>query len=194
MLNGQVAVITGAGRRTGIGYGIARHLAQLGASIAVVSGCRSRRGSGEIDEQAWNELGSIAEELCGPGRHAIPVRADVTDPGEVQAMVAAIAAAFGRIDILVNNAGLCLVKSMLETTPEEWDRLIRVNATGTFLCSVAVARHLLDRGSGGSIVNISSLSGKEGYPNFGRLHGLEVCRHWVSRRHSRARWPPTESG
>jgi NAD(P)-dependent dehydrogenase (short-subunit alcohol dehydrogenase family) len=165
-LAGQVAVVTGAGRRSGIGYGIARHLAGLGASLVVVSGCRRGQADG-VDRQAWDELASIAVELDGTERTAIPVQADVADPIEVQAMVRVACTAFGHIDILVNNAGLCLVKSMLETSLAEWEALLRVNATGTFLCSTIVARAMIEGGRGGSVINISSLSGKEGFPNFG---------------------------
>lgn len=91
--------------------------------------------------------------------HAISV--DVTNLACVEAMIAEAVRLFGRLDILVNNAGVGLTKLMLDTTAEEWDRVLCVNLTGVFYCSQAAARVMVGQG-GGRIINIASLSGQRG--------------------------------
>jgi NAD(P)-dependent dehydrogenase (short-subunit alcohol dehydrogenase family) len=166
-LSGQVAIVTGAGRRTGIGYGIARHLAQEGASLVVTDLCQRAEPDPEFEAAAWAELEGIARELERFGGQHLAVRADVTCAGEIDRLLDKVVAAYGRIDILVNNAGVFFVKSLLDTTLEEWELTMRVNAQGTFLCSVAVARRMIAQGIQGRMVNLSSISGKEGWPDFG---------------------------
>lgn len=156
LLTGQVAIVTGAGRRSGIGYAIARHLAALGAAVAVADSCRH--------EAAWAELQAIAAELAP---HGLALNADVSDAAAVESLVAQTVAAWGRLDILVNNAGICITRPLLDTTLAQWEATMRVNAQGVFLCSIAAARQLVAQGEGGSIINMSSISGKEGWPNFG---------------------------
>ncbi|MBC8075672.1 MAG: SDR family oxidoreductase [Chloroflexales bacterium] len=166
VLAGQVAIVTGAGRRNGIGYGIARRLAVLGAHVVVSDLCRRATHDAVFEQRAWEELTSIAAELGGAGMH-LAVRADVASPEEVDALVAQTAAAFGRLDILVNNAGICIARPLLDVPLGEWDLTMRVNAQSVFLCSVAAARQMIAQGGGGSIVSMSSISGKEGWPSFG---------------------------
>ena len=156
----QVALVTGAGRRSGIGYGIARHLAARGATIVVTDVCR--RSQPEAEAHARAELHSIAGELGG-----IALEADITQPEAVTALIEQTVAMDRRLDILVNNAGICITKPLLETTLAEWDLTQRVNAQSVFLCSTAAARQMIQQGRGGSIINMSSISGKEGWPNFG---------------------------
>jgi 3-oxoacyl-[acyl-carrier protein] reductase len=144
-LKDQVAIVTGAGR--GIGCVIARRLAEEGARVLVA----------DIDSES---VARAAAELQG----AVPVAVDVTDPASVARMIQAALDAFGRLDVLVNNAGVGLNRPFLETTPEEWERTIRVNLTGTFYCSQAAARAMAERG-GGRIVNIASISGERGAQN-----------------------------
>jgi NAD(P)-dependent dehydrogenase (short-subunit alcohol dehydrogenase family) len=88
--------------------------------------------------------------------HAI--ECDVADPGQVAAAIDRIAARFGRIDALVNNAGVAVFKPLLETTYDEWSRVLAVNLTGPFLCTQACAPVMLASG-GGAVVNIGSISG-----------------------------------
>lgn len=144
-LKDQVAIVTGTGR--GIGCVIARRLAEEGARVLVA----------DIDSES---AARAAAELPG----AAPVAVDVTDPASVARMIQAALDAFGRLDVLVNNAGVGLNRPFLETTPEEWERTIRVNLTGTFYCSQAAARAMAERG-GGRIVNIASISGERGAQN-----------------------------
>jgi NAD(P)-dependent dehydrogenase (short-subunit alcohol dehydrogenase family) len=82
---------------------------------------------------------------------------DVSDPGAVAGAVEAVRARFGRLDALVNNAGIAVFKPILETTYEEWSRVMAVNLTGPFLCTQAAALLLAERG--GAVVNVTSISG-----------------------------------
>jgi 3-oxoacyl-[acyl-carrier protein] reductase len=111
----------------------------------------------------WNESRAqeVASEITACGGIAIPVKVDVSDPDQVEAMVRQTLEVFGRIDILVNNAGIGHVKPFLSITLEEWNRVLQINLTGQFLCAQAVARVMLQEG-GGRIVNIASISGERG--------------------------------
>lgn len=142
----QVAIITGSAR--GIGRATALCLAREGASIVVA----------DINEAGAQDAAAEVESL---GRRAIAVKTDVADQGQVQAMVQRALDTFGHIDILVNNAGNASLTPLLETTPEEWDRTIKIHLYGTFFCTQAVVRHMVTRGRG-RVVNISSVSGLVG--------------------------------
>jgi NAD(P)-dependent dehydrogenase (short-subunit alcohol dehydrogenase family) len=166
-LEGQVAIVTGSGRRSGIGYGIARHLARLGVSVVVTDLCRRSVPDEQFETAAWAELVGIAEELEQFGGRHLAVRANVTSPDEVQELLDSTEDTFGRIDILVNNAGVFVVKPLMDTTIEEWNLTMQVNALGPFLCSTAAAQRMIAKGIKGRIVNLSSISGKEGWPSFG---------------------------
>jgi NAD(P)-dependent dehydrogenase (short-subunit alcohol dehydrogenase family) len=148
-LKGSAAIVTGAGR--GIGLGIARTLARAGANIAVNYYVEPERA-----EEA-------AGELQGLGVDAFAVRADVGVRDEVERMVHQVNERFGRLDILVNNAGVQTWTPFLDVTEEEWDRVIRTNLKGCFLCTQVAARHMKNHG-GGSIVNIGSGCNKVPFP------------------------------
>jgi len=142
----RAALVTGAGR--GIGRAIAARMAAEGAAVTVAD---------IVGENAARAAAAIREN----GGRALAVTADVTDPVQVQAMVGAALDAFGRLDILVNNAGIGLTRLFLNTTLEEWERVLKVNLTGVFLCSQAAAR-VMARQGGGRIINLASLSGQRG--------------------------------
>ncbi|HXG13496.1 MAG TPA: 3-oxoacyl-ACP reductase family protein [Gemmataceae bacterium] len=142
----KVAIITGAGR--GIGREMALRFAVEGARVVVA----------DVDGQ---RAGAVSAEIRASGGTARAVPVDITVPAQVDSLIQATLAHFGRLDVLVNNAGVGLNKPFLTTTPEEWDRLIRVNLTGTFLCAQAAARVMVEQG-GGRIVNIASISGQRG--------------------------------
>lgn len=146
MLDGKVAVVTGAAR--GIGRAIAQALAKEGARIVIA-----------------DVLADLARETAGQindgEAEAIAVVADVGQPGDVDALMAHTKAHFGRLDILVNNAGIAPNRLLLDQPLEEWDRVIRTNLTGTFLCAKA-AVPAMEEGGGGVIVNIASISGQRG--------------------------------
>ncbi|RME82023.1 MAG: SDR family oxidoreductase [Caldilineae bacterium] len=160
---GRVAVITGAGRKNGIGAAIARHLAGQGTHVVLGDLCAEppshlvNPGAGQ-----WQELQEIARELEGLGVRAVPVRVDVTDAAAVEAVVTMTMEQFGRLDILVNNAGVVFGPAPVAQMQEEaWRKTLEVNATGTFLCSKLALPALMQTAgkySRARIVNISSLA------------------------------------
>ena len=165
-LNGKVALVTGAGGKNGIGRAIATRLAKEGADVAVND---INEHPYTTDQGNWQGLSDLVREIEAMGRRAISVVADVGDAGQVQQMVDQTVAHFGKIDILVNNAGTIAGKDrvpVVDLTEEDWDRVQRVNVKGVFLCSQAVARHLIAQGTGGKIINMSSVTGKRGSARF----------------------------
>lgn len=146
----RVALVTGSSQ--GVGEGIALGLAAGGWDVAVNYN-RSRDG-------AESTAGRIRE----LGRRSWVVQADVGDSDQVGAMFASVCDAAGRLDLLVNNAGMQTWAPLLELAEEDWDRTIRTNLKGTFLCTQRAARIMRD-GGGGRIVNIGSGSNKGPFPN-----------------------------
>lgn len=146
-LQGKRALVTGSGR--GIGFAIAQAFAREGASVAVadLDAERARTAAASID---------------GDAGKVVAIAADVADPASVAAMVAEARQALGGLDILVNNAGIGGSTPFLDTTLEEWRRILDVNLTGAFMTAQAVARGMVEAGTGGRIVNIASLSGQRG--------------------------------
>ena len=134
VLEGRVALVTGAGR--GLGRAIALALAADGADM-------------ESTSIAVREL----------GRRSVQVQADVGELSDVDRIVRAVDG-LGRVDILVNNAGVTRYSYIMDVSEEDWDRIHRVNAKGAFFCMQRVAREMIDRGEGGRIINIASIAGK----------------------------------
>ncbi len=145
-LDGQVAFVTGAG--SGLGRAIALGLAEAGADIV----CCGRR------LQNLEETCHLIERT---GRRALAIEMDVGSSQQIKDSVARAAAWQGRIHILVNSAGVMQAVSSLSTTEEEWNRVIRTNLTGTFLCSQAIAAHMIEHG-GGKIISVGSIFGSMG--------------------------------
>jgi NAD(P)-dependent dehydrogenase (short-subunit alcohol dehydrogenase family) len=149
-LEGQVAVVTGAGRN--IGEEICKLLASEGARIAVVD---IDRGRAEL----------VAEDIRKSGGDAIAVVANIAVESDVQALVKTVAAKWNRIDILVNNAATTNRKNVLDISKDEWDAVLAVTLTGPFLVTKYVARQMIAEGHGGKIVVIGSTSGFLGRAN-----------------------------
>lgn len=143
-LDGQVAIVTGAGR--GIGRAIALELAGLGATVVVA----------ELNEES---AAKTAREVEQRGRGSLALKVDVTRPEDRKAMVDRTLAAFGRIDILVNNAGIYRASSHLDITEEHWDSVLEVNAKSVLFCSLAVLPTMI-AAHRGVIVNLASMAGK----------------------------------
>jgi NAD(P)-dependent dehydrogenase (short-subunit alcohol dehydrogenase family) len=147
-LDGEVAAVTGAA--SGIGAAIAEGLARVGARVALL----------DLDRVG-------AEAVAGRiGGEAQVWPLDVADAAAAARTFDAIAARWGRLDVLVNSAGIAIRKPAVELAPADWERVMAVNVTGSFLCAREAARHMLAKG-GGRIVNIASIMGFSGgiYPN-----------------------------
>lgn len=141
---GRVAVVTGGAK--GIGRGIVERFAAEGASVVLV----------DIDE-------STARQVAAPlGDRVLFVRADVTQEAELEATCAAARSSFGRLDVMVNNVGIIQIKSLLDSTPEEWRRILDVNVVSMFLGCKVAARHMIELGNGGVILNAASGAGRRG--------------------------------
>ena len=165
-LTGKVALVTGAGGKNGIGRAIATRLAKEGADVAVNDITEHPYAADQAD---WRGLPDVVREIEAMGQRAISVVADVADAEQVKEMVDQTVAHFGKIDILVNNAGTMAGKDrvpVVDLAEEDWDRVQRVNVKGVFLCSQTVARHLIAQGTGGKIINMSSVTGKRGSARF----------------------------
>ena len=145
-LDGVTAVVTGGG--AGIGRGIANGLAAFGARVAIW----------ERDEVTGR---AAAAEVDGIACHA-----DVREPEQVDAALARTVAELGLPTVLVNNAGGVFHSPLLDTAPKGWDALIRSNLTHLLLCTQRVARALVDAGTSGSIINVTSIEGTRAAPGY----------------------------
>ena len=145
-LPGKTALVTGAGR--GIGREIALELARQGADIIV---------------NDVSNAEATVEEIRHLGRRALAVYADVGSSADVDRMIAQATKELSRIDILVNNAGVQTWSSLLDLAEADWDRVIRTNLKGCFLCTQRAARHMKEQ-SAGRIINLGSGSNKLAFP------------------------------
>ena len=169
-LNGKVALVTGAGGRHGIGRAIATRLAREGADVVVTDIPESVTAIRAEDRaEGWEGLPSVVQEIEAEGRQALGIFSDVSDSGQVDDMVSQVLDRFGKIDILVNNAGSRPGRDrvlVVDLEEDAFDEVMRVNVRGTYLCSRAVARHMVARGGGGKIIIISSGAGKRGIARY----------------------------
>ncbi|MFQ5605437.1 MAG: beta-ketoacyl-ACP reductase [bacterium] len=152
-LKNKAAIITGAA--CGIGQQTALTFAREGAKVAVA----------DINESAGK---TVVEQITKAGGSALFKQVDVTNHDDVQTMVAAVLDTFGKVDILVNNAGIVADARLVKMALEQWQRVIDVNLKGVFLCGQAAARVMESQGSGGVILNASSVVGL--YGNFGQTN------------------------
>lgn len=151
-LQGKVALITGAGQ--GIGRAIALRLAADGADIAVV----------DLDEDKTRQ---VAGEIRTLGRKATMFSADVSRRDDVYAAIEHAEKELGHFDIIVNNAGIASIQSIAEATPEEVERIFKVNVEGVLWGIQAAAAKFKSRGRKGKIINAASIAGHEGFPLLG---------------------------
>lgn len=157
-LSGRIALVTGAGRRRGIGSAIALELARAGADVAV-------HGSGRDSD----ELAAVLEGVRACGVRALAVEAELTDRDAVQAMAREIGSRLGVVDVLVNNAavaGSAGLHDILELDDADWYRAVDVNLNAVYLVTKAFLGGMVDAGRG-SVVNVSSVAGRMGQPRMG---------------------------
>jgi NAD(P)-dependent dehydrogenase (short-subunit alcohol dehydrogenase family) len=145
-LQGQVAIVTGAGR--GIGRATALELARMGADVVVA----------ELDIGGADKTAALVQDA---GRRAAVIPTDVTRRGDLAALVERTVAAFGRIDVLVNNAGIYRAAATLDVTEDHWDAIMTINAKAVFFVSQAVLPTMI-AARRGAIVNLASMAGKIG--------------------------------
>lgn len=144
-LEGKTAIVTGASR--GLGRSMAIGLAKAGADVVVTDILDTSK--------TVNEIKKLNRESFG-------LKVDVSNKSDVEAMVKNILEKFGNIDILVNNAGILRTGNAEVLDKEDWDKVLKVNLTGQFLCAQAVGRQMIKQKSG-SIINIASIAGLGGY-------------------------------
>lgn len=149
-LDGKVSIITGAGQN--IGRAMAERFSAEGSAVAVV----------DID---GDRAGRVADGIVVAGGRAVALAVDVTDEAAVEAMVDRVVGELGAVDVLVNNVAATINKGLLETTLEDWDRVLAITLGSTFLCCKYTARAMIAAGNGGAIVNVASTSGQRGIRN-----------------------------
>ena len=146
-LTGKVAVVTGSGR--GLGKAIALGLGEAGASVVVCS-------------RTLAEAQITAEEIAAAGSPSLAVRVDTADRTSCERLIEATVAKFGKLDVMVNNAGIDIIEPAEDVTEESWDLVVNINLKGYFNCSQLAARQMLKQGTGGSIINNSSIAAEVG--------------------------------
>lgn len=193
-VDGKVALVTGAGRRTGLGEAICQRLASEGAKVIVTD-----LGFPAADLPAdrigtRSELDEVVARIRDAGGEATAFVLDVRNETQVQEAVAFAKSTYGGLDILVNNAGVgYLMAPFTEMPLERWDLVIGVNLTGAFLCSKHAAQAMIEQGRGGRIINIASVAAKSGSMylsayaaskhgmiGFTRSAALELGRHKIT--------------
>ena len=158
-INGKVALVTGAGQ--GIGRAIALRLANDGADVAIV------------DIKA-EQMKAVADEVRAVGRKATTFQADVSRRDDVHAAVDHVEQELGGFDIIVNNAGIVSIQPLADVTPEELDKILRVNVAGVLWGIQAAARKLKERKQKGKIISASSIAGHAGFPLLG-VYSASTC-------------------
>ena len=151
-LDGKTAIVTGGGR--GLGRYMAEALSDAGANLVLCS-------------RKLEPLEEVRDEIEVRGGEALALSCDVTEQEDVEKVVSAAIEAFGSIDVLVNNSGATWGAPPTEMPSEQFDRVLAVNVRGTFLMSRAAGRRMIERGSGGTIINVASIAALVGgHPDY----------------------------
>ncbi|MEM8524458.1 MAG: SDR family NAD(P)-dependent oxidoreductase [Bacteroidota bacterium] len=165
-LQGKTAIVTGSGRRKGIGEAIIMRLAEEGCNV-VISDIGVTKGEQFSAEHVGttDEMEAIAEDARKLGAKAITIPCDVRDEAQVKNLVAKAVEAFGQLDMMISNAGIgYIMEPLTEFKEESWDAVLSVNLKGAFLCAKHAATQMIAQGKGGNIVNIASQAAKSGFP------------------------------
>lgn len=164
---GKTAVITGAGRKAGLGEGIAKRLAAEGAAIVISDIGKTRDAATGADHiGATDEMEEIAQDLRALGVEASTCVADVRSLPEMEALGDHAVKTHGGLDIWINNAGIgYIMKPLMDVTEDDWRAVIDVNLTGSFFGLKAAAKTMLAQKRGGRIINIASQAAKSGFPH-----------------------------
>lgn len=165
-LEGQVALVTGAGR--GVGAATAKLFAREGAKVVLSS--RSRKQLEAVAAEIEAEVGS---------KRTLIVPADISDEGQVLDLFQKSLETFGPLDILVNNAATIEKRDFIDMDLATWEEVMGINVRGTFLCSREAFRQMSRSGKGGAIVNLSSLSGVRGPEKFPGMSAYIVSKYGV---------------
>jgi NAD(P)-dependent dehydrogenase (short-subunit alcohol dehydrogenase family) len=176
-LDGHTVVVTGG--NSGLGLGMAHGVGRAGANVVIWSRTTSR------NEKAVAELQEA-------GINASAIACDTSDEVGVSGAMAETLARNGKVDCLIANAGIAAASPYVDTTLEEWRRILRTNLDGTFLCTREVARHFIDRDAGGAMIVVSSMitrygaptqaaytTSKNGLVGLGRTLAVELAPHGV---------------
>jgi gluconate 5-dehydrogenase len=161
-LDGKTAIVTGGGR--GLGRYMAEALSDAGANLVLCS-------------RKKEPLEEVRQEIEARGGKAISLECDVTQQDDVEGVVAEAQETFGSVDVVVNNSGATWGAAPTEMPLEKFDQVIAVNVRGTFLMSQAAGRRMIERGSGGTIVNIASIAGLlGGHPEYMQTVGYNSSK------------------
>jgi 3-oxoacyl-[acyl-carrier protein] reductase len=195
-LDGKVALVTGAGRRRGIGRATAVNLAEMGADVVVTGTGRDPATYPEDEKKAgWGDVESTAEQIRAHGRRALTWTGDISKSEAVGRLVDSVTKTFGRLDVLVNNAAYPRGNDRVplpDLDEDVWRKVLEIKLTGAFLLCKRIVPIMVQQ-KWGRIINLSSVAGKRGSPNtaaynaanFG-IQGLtqslamEVARHGVT--------------
>ena len=139
---GEVVLVTGG--RQGIGKAVALAFAEAGADVAI---CDVVSQNGELQ--------AVASDIERLGRRALAIHADTSQKRDVDAMVQRVMHEFGHIDVLINNAGIAIRVPLMDTTEDDWDKLMSINVKGYYLCAQTVARQMIEQRSG-VMINVAS--------------------------------------
>lgn len=149
-LSGKTAIVTGGG--SGIGKAVSFLLAEEGAHVAVL-------------DLYGDRASAVAAAICERGGKAADIAADASSPADVDRAVKGVLDEWGGIDILINNAGIILQAAAVDTTEQQWNKILTNNLTSCFLFSQAAARQMIQQGRGGRIVNVSSIHAELSEPS-----------------------------
>ena len=165
VLEGKIALVTGAGGMRGVGRATALKLASQGADLAITDVHREATDLPPAEvRREWNSIDSVAEEVRDLGRRCLPIYADLSSSDQIQRLVSQTVEHFGHIDILVNNARAIIGRDKVPVTEleeEVWHHFLDINTTAVFLSTKFAGREMIRQGNGGRIINIASNASKQ---------------------------------